>query len=279
MGLFNGKEVNGLVVKTTENANDIMAVRRDLESNRYEIETLKVEYEKKFKVVLDEILNIRNLSNNKISGLEKENSELKKELEDAIISQKIKGENYTFEDIRKKSGISNMQSADLKFYLHENGVMSMNINRARNSFSLNTDKIESVEEELRNNLIVLDGKLLFKKSFIDYIEKHKSEIEESIERYHTKQKQYIKSSQSLASRNVENYREEINLICGFDSPERWIAIYKVFSKRFKTFYNDFNKYVEEHKGETKYDITKVKYIVGVMGEGNYLLKIACDLFA
>ena len=157
--------------------------------------------------------------------------------------------------------------------------MNMTINRERNSFSLIVDKLNAVDLELMNHLAIADGKLFFEKSIVGYIQNRKSDIEESVGRYHAKQEQYKKSSQSLASRNVENYRVEINLICGNDSSERWLAIYKVFAKRFKTFYNDHKKYIEDHKGETKYDITKIKYIVGIMGEGNYLLKIACDLYA
>ena len=47
---------------------------------------------------------------------------------------------------------------------------------------------------------------------------------------------------------------------------------------FPKFEENISKYREDHPDD-KYPISKVKYVVSVMGEGNYLLKIACDLFA
>jgi hypothetical protein len=279
MGLFNGKEVNELVTKTGENTNEIIAVKRDIEKNTCEIESIKIEYEKRFKLLSDEILKIRNVSNDKIAVFEKERDEAKIALQEELESQKIKGENLTFHDVCNIANISGLKTADLKFYLCENDIMSMNINKAKNSFSLKINSVDDLHSELMNYLVIHKGKLLFKQNIVEYIEKYRQNIIDSIDRYHAKQEQYKKSAKNLASRNVENYKEEIKMICGTDTNVKWNAIYKIFSNTYKTFYNDWNKYKTEHHVDGRYDIPMVDYVVSIMGEGNYLLKIACDLYA
>ena len=138
MGLFNGKEVGELVLKTNENTNEIMAVKRDLETNKYEIESFKIESEEKIKLILDEVMEIKKsysivseehiVITNRCNVLENEKLELQKELEEALQSQKIKGEYMTFDDVSKSVNISGFKTAELKYYLHENGVMNMTIN-------------------------------------------------------------------------------------------------------------------------------------------------------
>lgn len=279
MGLFNGKEVNELVVKTKENTNDIMAVRRDIENNRYEIEDFKIKQEEKMQLLMDEILNLKNNYSNKVRLIEDEKDSLKNELDEIMSLQKIKKDKLTILDVCKHPDIINIKTAEFKYYLYKNGVMNMTINKERNSFTLNTDGLCKVNSELKEHFLIVENKLLFNNTILEYIKKYEKEILESVNQYNAKQEQYKISKHNLESRNVTNYKEEIKLICGTDSNEKWNAIYKIFSQKNKTFYDEYNKYKTEHHVEGKYDISMVAYVVSVMGEGNYLLKIACDLFA
>jgi len=253
----NKEEFSGLVVKTSNNTNEIVAVRRDIDINKTEQDELN-------KFLLD-----------KICMLEKiilVNKEELKELQ--IESEKV--DNLSLKDICKDLKLKNINSSGLKFYLYENGLLTMSINKDRNSFSLNTNNIDNVDKILMNSINIINDQLSFDNSFITYAETNQTKIEESLERYSNKQKQYKISKKNLESRNVKNYQREIGKICGvkdnFDK-EKWTGIYKKYGEKYTSFFNDYNKYKKEN------DISVVAYVVTIMGEGNYLLKIACDLYA
>lgn len=172
-----------------------------------------------------------------------------------------------------------------KYFLYENGIFEMNIHEHRNTFSLKAVRDESSNMELMKMVHKnkSKSKITYSKEIIPYLFDKKDEILKSIKKYEAKQEQYKISRKKLETKNVINYQDEINAICGISksgsyNEERWGLIYNIFRKSFPTFEDDVKKYRKEHS-EDRYPITKVKYVVSVMTEGNYLLKIACDLFA
>lgn len=181
---------------------------------------------------------------------------------------------YSIRAVCKEIPIQGLNSTVLKYYLYENNVYDMKINELRNCFNLKIKSNDELTSELKDCIHIKDNSIEFNKEFLSYCDKNKGEILSSIERYNNKQEQYKKSKKKLESRNVENYREEIKAICGTDSNERWIAIYKVFSKTYRNFYDNCEAYKKEHGY-----ISRVQYVVSIMGQGNFLLKIACDLYA
>lgn len=284
MGLFNGKEVNELVVKTKENTNDIMAVRRDIESNRYEIENFKVQQEEKMQLLMDEILNIKNNYSNKVRLIEDEKDSLKNELDEIMSLQKIKKDKLTILDVCKYPDVINIKTAEFKYYLYKNGVMNMTINKERNSFTLNIDGLDKVNSELKEHFLIVENKLLFNNTILEYIKKYEKEILESVNQYNAKQGQYKTSKKKLESRNVGNYQDEINKICSPDgiyenNKDKWKAIYKIFMIKYPSIFNEWNNFKETTESDKTHKSSLVHYVVTEKGEGNYLLKIACDLFA
>lgn len=169
----------------------------------------------------------------------------------------------------------------VKYFLFENGIMNMNIHELRNTYSFKVQPDEYTNMELYNLIYRKKGSLIFRKGFITYCIDHKEEILKSVERYRIKQEQYKTSKKKIASKNIKNYQNEINEICGVSGnydKEKWGAIYTIFKQDFPMLDEDVEKYRVSHPLD-RYPITKVKYIVSVMEQGNYLLKIACDLFA
>lgn len=269
MRLFNNdkkEEINELVIQTGNNTSEIIALRRDNETTKKELELYKIETEERYKLLLE-----------KIQALETERIQIDAEtLENTAKNSK---DNYTFDEICPILKVKNLNTSTLKYYLHENGLMNLKINPNKNHFSLNLDNLNHVGQDLLNCIDINDNKISFKPEFIDYIKSKYQEVLSSIVRYNRKQEQYKISKKNLESRNITNYKEEIKAICGTDSNEKWNAIYKIFSNTYKNFYNEYEKYKTENHVDGRYDISRVAYVVSVMGEGNYLLKIACDLYA
>lgn len=291
MGIFNNKELNELVIKTNDNTNDIVAVRRD-------IDYIKLETSEENKNLYDEISELKKslleINNSidfevdnykrKIEVIENEKKKLQEELKNAINLNMIKGDNLTFTDVCKNGIIPNINTSQLKYYLYEIGVMSMSINKERNTFSINSDNLNMIDKELIDCLYIDENKLLFKQGFLDYVNNNKDEIIKSARRYSEKQNQYKSSKKNLESRNVANYRNEIASICNKDGnyeqdKSRWKAIYDIFMIKYPDVFKDRKKYIDEHEKDRNRKITMVDYIVSIMGEGNYLLKITCDLYA
>lgn len=183
------------------------------------------------------------------------------------------------DELCKKLNIKGLDSAHFKFYLYEHGVMEMNINEINNSFKPIAN-LESCLFELKDYLHIKKwNSITFNPDVIPLLKEREQDILNSILKYDSKRAQYKKSKRELGSKNTENYRSEIVKICGTDGTERWYQIYKVFAKRFPNFWKDFEKYKKENPYVGKYETSKIHYVVSVMGEGNYLLKIACDLYA
>lgn len=166
-----------------------------------------------------------------------------------------------------------------KYFLYENGVYDMRVNEFRDAYTLKKELDENVNIELIRFIHTNGKSITFSKDIIEYLYENKQSVLESVTRYEAKKKQYNLSRRNLAAKQVQNYREEIKSICGTGSGERWVEIYKVFAKTFPSFYDNHKKYASEHHVDGEYDISKVRYVVEIMQQGNVLLKIACELYA
>lgn len=271
MKLFNKEGSTELSIKTKNNTNNIENNTNNIVSLRRDVDNNDLKHDKQYMFLLNEL----NLLKLKTEVYENEKNEMiKSDKEEKMLEDK-KGSNLTFSDVCKKIMIKNIKTANLKFYLYENGLLNMSINKDRNSFSLISENIKNINEDLMSCLHIANGQILFDNSFIEYANKNKEQISQSIKRYQMKQDQYKISMKNLQNRNANNYQLEIGKICGVKenyNKEKWSFVYKKFSEKYTTFFDDYTKY----KAETP--ITVVAYVVTVMGEGNYLLKIACDLY-
>lgn len=187
-------------------------------------------------------------------------------------------------DIRslcRKLNIPGFAPTNLKYYLYEHGIFDMKINEFRNSYFVKQNFDESVDKELLNYIHILKKKITFSKDIITYFDNNRDKVKESINRYEKKEKEYKIARKNVSTKLVQNYREEIKRICGLDSPDKWIPMYKEFSKSFPNFYKDWEKCDKEYREKypmRKNGLTKVKYVVENMQQGNVLLKIACQLY-
>jgi hypothetical protein len=283
MGLFNNKEeFNELAVKTESNVNEIIAVKRDINHVSDEVRNISIESDERYKFLLDKLSSLEELYMSKLTVIDEERRVLINDYKNDVLQNDNKSEYSTCSDICKIIDIKNIKTASLKFYLHEKGIYNMSINKDRNSFSINNNNINNVREDLLKCIHISDNDVLFNRQFIEYSVINKDEILKSIQRYDNKQKQYKISKKNLESRNTKNYQNEINKICGtkdtYDG-QKWGVLYKLFGEKFPLFEENYKKYTNEHDKDKEYKTTKIKYVVSEMCEGNYLLKIACDLYA
>ena len=159
----------------------------------------------------------------------------------------------------------------------------MKINKIRNVFKIKNEKNIFVPEKLKDCIIIKDDEIVFTEKFIDYIKKKKKELIDSINKYDNKKKEYEISKNNLGNIAVKNYQMEIGRICGTQdgyNSDKWKQIYDIFRETYSNFEQDYKRYNENEmmNENAKYAMSKVKYVVTVMHEGDFLLKIACDLF-
>lgn len=181
-------------------------------------------------------------------------------------------------ELCRNVNISGFDQTKLKYYLYENGIYDMKINEYRDAYFLKSEYGENTNRELAK-YIHTDGKnITFSKNIIKYLLEQKENILLSIAKYDAKKRQYKISKKNVATKQVQNYKEEVKNICGTDSYAKWMPMYKIFTKTFPSFYNDYEKYLKEHYDGDKSKFSKVRYVVEIMQQGNLLLKIACELY-
>ena len=191
------------------------------------------------------------------------------------------GDILDFKTLCKEVNIPGFSRTNIKFYLFEHGIYDMRINEYRNTYFIKPKFDEKTDSELVKFIHVSKKKITFSKDIIDYFKENEKEVKESISRYIRKEKEYRFARKNVSIKMVQNYKEEVSRICGFDSPDKWTPLYKEFSKSIPNFYNDFEKARTEYREKcpnAKYDLSKLKYVVEYMQQGNLLLKIACQLY-
>lgn len=168
----------------------------------------------------------------------------------------------------------------LKYYLYEIGVYDLKINTDRNSFITNQEKLFSnAPDFIVGKYKIVDDKLILHKELEEYFKNHKIDMDASYNNYLRKTNTYKKSKKELESKVVVDYQNKINEICGNDrnggyNKTRWANVYNEFRKSYPNLEKNYKSYIDEFGYQSK-----VWYVVTQLGLGNYLLRIACELYA
>lgn len=248
------------------------------------------------KALRNELLEARK----EVTGVRKENIELskrmqileewfalnkaeeQKRIEDAIEEAKrdakFKDEWLTVKNMCELTNISN--ETVLRYYLYKTGVMKLKINPQRNTFSLSSTNVNDMPDYIRQYFGVDDcGKLLLHISFEEYVLNNIKEIKSAYEESLRKDEEYKSTKSRLESVNVENYRKEINRILGVGTNydgSKWSHVFRVFkmAKENKNFDKNFKAYNRDVA-----EIKPFEYVCTVLNQGNYFLKVVCELYA
>ena len=170
-----------------------------------------------------------------------------------------------------------------KYYLYECGIMDLKINPIHNTFRI-SENFDKTESELKKYIHTTDGAITFDKNILEYLTNNPKGLQNSIDKYIRKQKQFNESKEHLSEVEIKNFQAEICAICGtkesYDK-EKWTLIYNRYEKdhpNYRKNYDAFaDAYISEHPN-AKYKPSVVKYLVHECGDGDVLLKIACELF-
>ena len=185
-------------------------------------------------------------------------------------------------------GFTYLDSTSFKYYLYEQGILDLKINRIRNTYKI-SENFSNSTSEIKQYIHVTDGAITFDKDVLGFLLKNPSNLQNSIDRYIRKQKQFNESKQHLSEVEIKNFQKEIGIICGVDSgenrnynPKKWGMIYKRYDVDHKDWLKKYdlwaNKFLQEHPNY-KYDKpSRIMYLVQEVGDGDVLLKIACELF-
>lgn len=182
-----------------------------------------------------------------------------------------------------------LHTSSFKYYLYERGILDLKINPIHNSYRI-SESYDSSEADVKKYINITNGVITFNKDVLEYFMKNPKELQESLDRYTRKQKQYSESKRSLSEAQVINYREEIGRICGIDNDNgnkydqtKWGLVYGRYGIDHKNWVDKYKLWAEKRIKEQphrykKYDPTRLEYLVEVCGDGDVLLKIACELF-
>lgn len=188
---------------------------------------------------------------------------------------------FSYNKICKASDTS-VQQTELKYFLYDNGIFKKVINHSKNSFKLaHGNDISKYPDYIQQHCQIKKGQLLFDEWFIGYIKDNANDIKKSYDNALRKNKEYVETKEKLESINFVNYRDEIKRICNGDS-KKYNGAYEVIREKYPTFWDDYNKSKEDQKDNPKYKkfgLSILEYICVFMKEGNYFLRIICELYA
>lgn len=266
------QKTNGLRTDTDNNKTDIISIGNEF--GKYKLEMADI-----VKSLLEDQRNLL-----------KECSELKTEIvnlkNDHKQEIKIKAEIpniMTCDDICTEiTDVKYLTSTSFKYYLYELGLLTLNINKRLNTYKA-VSNYKEICSEISQYMHVNGRVITFDKEIMGYLKQHIKELRDSVDRYLRKNIQYTKSKNKIDALQVKNYEDEIKSICGignnFDK-SKWSKIYNIYKKSHPNFWNDHKKYADnyivEHPNAKR--PTVVAYLVQQCGDGDVLLRIACELF-
>lgn len=179
-----------------------------------------------------------------------------------------------------KGVVKLLSSTTLKYYLYENGILDLNINKVRDTYSL-SKSYKDIDSELKKYIHVHDNNAVtFLPEFVDYLKSDVTPLVESIGRYERRHKQFKESKDKLTVSAINNFKEEIHKICGIkDSydPAKYGALYARYGVLYPGWEKNYEKYKTQHT-LPNFVPTKLTYIFQERGHGEILLKIACELY-
>ena len=181
-------------------------------------------------------------------------------------------------------GFNYLDQTSFKYYLYENSILDLKINRVRNTYKL-SDNFDNSNSEIKKYIYVTDGAITFSKDVLEFLVNNSQDLQNSIDRYIRKQKQFNESKQHLSEVEIKNFQKEIGQICGVGDKydkNKWKMIYKRYEDDHKDWLKKYDlwteKFLQEHPNY-KYDKpSRIMYLVKEAGDGDVLLKIACELF-
>lgn len=204
-------------------------------------------------------------------------------------AKSILPDTLTYEEISKSlQGFTYLDSTSFKYYLYENGILDLKINRIRNTYKISV-KFNDSTSAIKQYIHVTDGVITFDKNVLEFLVNNSQDLQNSIDRYIRKQKQFNESKQHLSEVEIKNFQKEIGIICGVDNgesknynPKKWGMIYKRYEVDHKDWLKKYDlwaeNFLQEHPNY-KYDKpSRIMYLVQEVGDGDVLLKIACELF-
>ena len=266
------KRQNELSVKTDENKSEVISLGIDFG-----------EYKEFIGNQFNEVWDFMKSLNSDLSDFKKWKEEQKQEIDSTKKAKTELPDTLTYKEVcQSLNGFTYLDVTSFKYYLYENGILDLKINPIRNTYKISND-FDTSTSELKQYIHITDGVITFDKAVLDYLVKNSVELQNSINKYNRKQNQFNKSKQHLAEIQVTDYQAEINRICGikdsFDG-KKWGMIYKRYELDHKNWKKNYEawkeKYLEEHP-YYKY-ATQITYLVQEVGDGDVLLKIACELF-
>lgn len=198
-------------------------------------------------------------------------------------------DNLTYGEVCKAlRGFTCLNTTSFKYYLYECGLLEMKINRIHNTYRIAKDFNES-SCEIKKYIHIADGVMIFDREVIDFLLHDRESLQGSLDRYIRRQKQFTESKQHLSETEIKNYQIEIGNICGVDrgndkkyNSSKWGTIYKRYGQDHKDWVKKYEvwkkKFLQEHPNYKYDNPSKVMYLVQEVGDGDVLLKIACELF-
>lgn len=277
IALLNEKQ-NELSEKTDKNSSDVIALGMDL-----------TDFKSFICEQFNDVLEGYKHAISEISELKKWKEDHERENKATEIAKSVLPDTLTYEEVSKSlQGFTYLDSTSFKYYLYENGILDLKINRIRNTYRI-SDKFGDSDCEIKQYIHVTNGAITFDKGVLDFLLKNPSDLQNSVDRYIRKQKQFNESKQHLSEIEIKNLQKEIGIICGVDNvngknfdAKKWGMIYKRYEVDHKDWLKKYNlwakKFLQEHP-DYQYDKpSRVMYLVQEVGDGDVLLKIACELF-
>lgn len=285
MGIWNkGKDYETEIALLNERQNEIS---QQTDRNKSDIISFSLDlsnYKKSVGSDITEIFEYIKSLNLKVSELEKWKEEQNKESIATETAKTILPDTLTYKEVcQSLKDFTYLTTTTFKYYLYECGIMDLKINPIHNSFRI-SENFGKSDSELKKYIHTTDGTITFDKEVLEYLTNNPKGLQESIDRYIRRQKQFNESKEHLSEIEIKNFQEEICAICGTKESyekEKWALIYNMYEKdhpNYRKKYDTFaDTYMSEHPN-AKYKPSVVKYLVHECGDGNVLLKIACELF-
>lgn len=187
---------------------------------------------------------------------------------------------YSYKNLCKAANVG-VASTAFKYFLSDEGVLEKVVNHEKNSFKVNMNELMHRDFYIDGHCKVHKGQIIFDETMIKYVIDNAKKIKGSYNTSLRKAKEYLDTKSKLESINFVNYREEIRRICNNDT-SKYYGGYKVLQNKYPTFFKDYeacneaNKHLPQYR---EYGVTKLEYICKFMKEGNYFLRIICELYA
>lgn len=295
MGIWNkGKDYDTEIALLNERQNELS---QQTNKNKSEIIAFGTDFSN-YKTSIDDRMNevwefLKHL-NSDLAEFKKWKEEQNRESVAIETAKTVLPDTLTYKEVcQSLKDFTYLTTTTLKYHLYECGIMELKINPIHNTFRI-SENFNKSESELKKYIHMTDGAITFDKTILDYFTNNPKGLQESIDRYIRKQKQFNKSKEIINAKKAKNYIDEIHHICGLSvngnyNGEKYGTIYQEYSKVRKNWYNEFKKYetdwLNSHpeydknsKHNKEYPLTRLKYIISILNDGDVLLKIACELF-